>query len=116
MGEMSVRVRPEVLKGHLEMLVLAAVASGDGHGYVILRRLHELSGRGLAVPEGTIYPVLYRLERTGLLSSDWTRVSGRRRRVYTLTAAGRRALDTGAVQWKSFSGAVNKVLAEVQLA
>src|SRR5882757_11133586 len=83
----------EMLKGHLDAIVLAALESGPAHGYAIIEAIKTRSGGTFDLPEGTIYPALHRLEEAGLLSSDWTTAdSGRRRRVYTLTKAGNRAL------------------------
>jgi DNA-binding PadR family transcriptional regulator len=63
------------------------------------------------LPEGTIYPALHRLERAGLLQSGWSTASGRRRRVYRLTARGRRAVDRARGDWRRFSAAVEAVMA-----
>jgi DNA-binding PadR family transcriptional regulator len=72
----------------------------------------KLRSRGaFALPEGTIYPALHRLERAGLLASGWSNASGRKRRVYKLTARGRRRLDTSKREWNDFASAVDAVLA-----
>jgi len=62
----------EILKGHLDMIVLAALAAGPAHGYGIIQEIRRRSGGAFDLPEGTIYPVLHRLEKAGLLSSRWT--------------------------------------------
>ncbi len=100
----------EVLKGHLDMLVLAVIRSGASHGYAIIEQLRELSGGVFDLPEGTIYPVLHRLEDRELLSSRWVE-EGRRRRRYLLTAAGRRALGEKRQDWTVFTRAVSAILA-----
>ena len=74
------------------MLLLATVAVRPGHGYEILAELRRRSHGAFALAEGTVYPALHRLEEARLLVSRWAEVGGRRRRVYSLTAAGRRAL------------------------
>jgi PadR family transcriptional regulator PadR len=66
----------EVLKGHLDALLLAAIAEGPVHGYGVIERLRARSGGHFDLPEGTIYPALHRLERDRLLSSKWTVVNG----------------------------------------
>ena len=99
----------QVLKGHLEMLVLAVVGGASSHGYAVIERLRELSGGAFDLPEGTVYPVLHRLEERGLLSSRWTDAR-RARRVYAVTAAGRRFLGEQRATWSSFSKAVSAVL------
>ena len=83
-----------MLKGHLDMIVLAALsAAGPAHGYAVIEEIRRRSGGSFDLPEGTIYPALHRLEQAGLLKSSWmTADSGRRRRVYTLTRTGNRAL------------------------
>ena len=81
-------MRAEVLKGHLDLLLLAAVRNQPAHGYAIAETLRSRSDGAFDLPEGTLYPALHRLERGGLLSSRWSEVNGRRRRVYQLTARG----------------------------
>jgi transcriptional regulator len=103
-------MKAEVLKGHLDMLLLASVAAGAAHGYALIRRLREASGGVLEVPEGTLYPALHRLEAGALVASDWETAGGRRRRVYRLTPAGRRTLVRERSEWGVFSGAVESVL------
>jgi PadR family transcriptional regulator, regulatory protein PadR len=101
----------ETLKGHLDSLILAVVAAGPAHGYAIIEELKLRSGGAFALPEGTVYPALHRLERAGLLASGWSNASGRKRRVYKLTARGRRRLDASKREWSTFASAVDAVLA-----
>ncbi len=101
----------ETLKGHLDSLILAVVAAGPAHGYAIIEELKLRSRGTFALPEGTVYPALHRLERAGLLASGWSNASGRKRRVYKLTARGRRRLDTSKREWSDFASAVDAVLA-----
>jgi DNA-binding PadR family transcriptional regulator len=103
-------MRADVLRGHLDTLLLAVLADASGHGYELGRRLTERSGGELGVPEGSLYPALHRLERAGLVDSAWSASSGRRRRTYRLTAAGRRAAAAQRQEWRAFSAAVDKVL------
>src|SRR5260221_13341818 len=70
----------ETLKGHLDLLLLAALQSRPAHGYAIADTLRARSDGAFDLPEGTLYPALHRLERAGLLSSRWSEVGGRRRR------------------------------------
>jgi transcriptional regulator len=101
----------EMLKGHLDMIVLAALASGPAHGYAVIEEIRRKSGRAFDLPEGTVYPALHRLEQAGLLSSRWVMAeSGRRRRVYTLTRQGDRALAERRAVWRQFSDAVGGLL------
>jgi PadR family transcriptional regulator, regulatory protein PadR len=103
-------MRAEKLKGHLELLLMSVLAGQPGHGYEIITRLRDRSEGAFELPEGTVYPALHRLEEAGLLSSGWEVVSGRRRRIYRLTAAGERALADQARQWQEFSGSMARVL------
>jgi PadR family transcriptional regulator, regulatory protein PadR len=100
----------EKLKGNLDLLLLAVLAAGPGHGYSIITRLRERSAGAFDLPEGTVYPALHRLDAAGLLDSSWDVVAGRKRRIYRLTAAGETALARQTDQWRSFSGSVAKVI------
>jgi PadR family transcriptional regulator, regulatory protein PadR len=101
----------EILKGHLDMIVLAALADGPAHGYAVIQEIRRRSGGAFDLPEGTIYPALHRLEQSGLLTSRWTaRDSGRQRRVYSLTRSGRRALADQRVLWQRFKDAIGGLL------
>ncbi len=97
----------EALKGHLDLLLLSILAHGPAHGYAVIESLRQRSNGKFDLPEGTIYPALHRLEKQELLSSDWTEESGRRKRIYKLTAKGRQALSQRQQEWRSFSEAVN---------
>ena len=103
-------MRGEALKGHLDLLILAAVQSGPRHGYAIIEALRRSSGGVFDLPEGTIYPALHRLERAGLLASKWSVHEGRRRRVYRLTRSGKAALSCDIRGWAIFARAVTAVL------
>ena len=103
-------MRGESLKGHLDLLVLAVLADGPLHGYAVIEALRQRSDAAFDLPEGTIYPVLHRLERAGLLSSSWQTGGGRRRRTYRLTDPGRGAYQVECAAWNEFAGAVTRVL------
>jgi transcriptional regulator len=100
----------ETLKGHLDLLLLAAVQGAPAHGYAIADTLRTRSDGAFDLPEGTLYPALHRLERAGLLSSRWSEMSGRRRRVYRLTRLGHRALAKRHDEWRDFARAVHAVV------
>ena len=97
-------------KGNLDVLLLSVLSTGPAHGYEIIAALKQRSGGEFDLPEGTVYPLLHRLEDEGLLTSSWQVMQGRRRRVYDVTAAGERALATGRQSWKHFSLGMNAVL------
>lgn len=100
-----------MLKGHLDAIVLAALEAGPAHGYAIIETIKDKSATIFDLPEGTVYPALHRLEQAGLLSSHWmTPESGRRRRIYSLTKAGSKALVERRKAWGRFSQAVDTML------
>jgi DNA-binding PadR family transcriptional regulator len=103
-------MKAEKLKGHLDLLLLSVLSRGPGHGYEVITRLKLRSDGAFALPEGTVYPALHRLESAGLLASSWDVVAGRRRRIYRLTLAGEAALAEQAAQWREFSGSMARVL------
>lgn len=101
-----------MLKGHLDLIVLAALSSGPAHGYAVIQAIHRRSGEAFDLPEGTVYPALHRLEEAGLLSSRWvTAESGRQRRIYALTRRGTRALVERRAVWQQFAAAIGGLLA-----
>ncbi len=103
-------MRPETLKGHLDGVLLASLEAGPRHGYAIMEALRAGSSGRLDLPTGTIYPALHRLERAGLVKATWSKAAGRRRRLYQLTAAGRRALEAERSSWREFSAAITGLL------
>ncbi|HVF52846.1 MAG TPA: helix-turn-helix transcriptional regulator [Actinomycetota bacterium] len=100
----------ELIKGHLDPLVMAVVEQGPLHGYAIIEELRRRSQGEFDLPEGSVYPALHRLERLGYLSSRWDENAGRRRRVYELTRSGRKALAAKRDEWTGFRNAVTSVL------
>jgi DNA-binding PadR family transcriptional regulator len=103
-------MRAEALKGHLDGMLLAVLETGPAHGYAIIEALRAGSGGAFDLPTGTVYPALHRLESLGLIASSWSDGSGRKRRVYTLTAAGRKALSAQRTGWQEFAEAVQSVM------
>src|SRR5437588_3949534 len=103
-------MKAESLKGHLDALVLATFGDGPAHGYAVIEELKVRSGGAFDLAEGTVYPVLHRLEAEGLLASAWSDASGRKRRVYRLTRRGRTALEGRRREWQRFAGAVEAVI------
>ncbi|MEV1248745.1 PadR family transcriptional regulator [Nonomuraea sp. NPDC050022] len=103
-------MRAEALKGHLDGLLLAALEDGPRHGYAAKEALREATEGRIDLPTGTVYPALHRLERAGLITGSWSVVSGRRRRSYELTPAGRSALGGERATWQEFATAINAAL------
>jgi len=104
-------MRAELLKGHLDAVMLAALEQGPLHGYAVMEILRESTGGQLDLPTGTIYPALHRLEAAGLIAGSWSLVGGRRRRCYGLTDAGRSALSGRRADWQEFAKVISGVLA-----
>jgi PadR family transcriptional regulator PadR len=103
-------MKVDMLRGHLELVVLAALRDGPRHGYAIIKELRERSRGEFEVLEGTLYPALHRLEQAGLIKSRWATAGGRRRRVYELTGRGMKALAEQERGWQSFVSSLNRVL------
>src|SRR5262249_62216212 len=94
-------VEGELPRGHPDMFVPAPRAGGPAQGYAVTAEIRRRSGGAFDLPEGTVYPVLHRLEQKGLLGSRWTRAeTGRERRVYSLTRSGHRALPHPQALWR----------------
>ena len=100
----------ETIKGHLDALILASLLEGPLHGYAITDSLRVRSKNLFDLPEGTVYPALYRLENGGYLKSTRKTINGRQRRVYKLTAQGRKELQARKENWKQFSKTVTAML------
>jgi PadR family transcriptional regulator, regulatory protein PadR len=102
------------LKGNLDLLLLSVLARGPAHGYAVIGALRDRSDGTFDLPEGTVYPALHRLERARLLAARWQRgadaTSGRRRKVYELTAAGEAALAAERSRWRRFTAGMGAVL------
>ncbi|HEY4266584.1 MAG TPA: helix-turn-helix transcriptional regulator [Galbitalea sp.] len=98
------------IRGNLDLLLLAALASGPAHGYELAASIRERSAGEFDLAEGTVYPALHALESRGLITSSWQVFAGRRRRVYEISAAGRSARDRQAADWQRFASNMNQVL------
>ena len=101
----------ELLPGTLDMLILKAVSLAPLHGYGVLLRIAQISKDALQVPQGSLYPALYRLEHQGLIASDWGESENKRKaRYYRLTAAGRRRLKEETESWNRLAAAIGMAL------
>jgi PadR family transcriptional regulator, regulatory protein PadR len=107
--------KTDSLQGSLDLLILTILSRRPGlHGYAILSAIQDWSGDVLRVEEGSLYPALHRLEETGWVRAEWiTRESGRRSRIYRLTATGCKQLETEEARWHTVTSAVNQVLRTV---
>ncbi len=101
----------ELLPGTLEMLILKAVSLKPLHGYGVLLRIRQISKDALEIPQGSLYPALYRLESHNLITAEWGQSENNRRaKYYTLTAAGRRRLREETAGWNRLASAMAAAL------
>lgn len=101
----------ELLPGTLDMLILKAVSLKPLHGYGVLLRIQQISRNALEVPQGSLYPALYRLEHQGLIAAEWGQSENNRRaKYYTLTSAGRRRLREETAGWNRLVSAIAAAL------
>lgn len=103
---------PDALRGSIDVLILKALSLQPMHGWGIGLRIQQLSKGRLDVNQGSLYPALQRLEKDGLIASDWgTSENNRRARFYRITAAGRRALGREMESWRRFAAGLEALLA-----
>jgi len=102
----------DILQGTLDMLILKAVSLGPLHGYGILLRIQQISKDALQIPQGSLYPAMYRLEHRGWIAAEWGESENKRKaKYYRLTAVGRRQLKSERQEWKRLAVAIGDVLA-----
>ena len=100
-----------LLPGTLDMLILKAVSLKPLHGYGVLLRIKQISGDALDIPQGSLYPALYRLEHQELITADWAASDNNRRaKYYTLTPAGRKRLKEETAGWNRMAAAIGAAL------
>ncbi len=108
---MPLRPQTDALRGSLDLLVLKTLSLAPMHGWGINQRVQQISGGVLEMNQGSLYPALQRLEKEGLITSDWgTTDNNRRARYYRLTASGRRALGAELESWRRFAAGLEAVL------
>ena len=101
----------ELLPGTLDLLILKSVSLGKLHGYAVLLRIEQITGGALLVQQGALYPALYRLERQGLIESEWgVSDNNRRAKYYKLTTLGRQRLRDEAAGWNRLADAMAAAL------
>ena len=107
--------KPDSLQGSLDLLVLKILSRRPRlHGYAIMSSIKDWSGEVLHAEEGTLYPALHRMEEAGWIRAEWiTKDTGRRARIYELTAAGKKQLAAEESRWQAVTSAVNRVLRTV---
>ena len=108
---MPLRPQTDVLRGSLDLLILKTLSLAPMHGWGINQRVQQISKGVLEVNQGSLYPALQRLEKAGLVTSDWdTTDNNRRARYYRLTATGQRALGDELENWRRFAAGLEAIL------
>ena len=103
--------KPDLLQGTLDLLVLKTLAHGPQHGYGVAQKILLLSRQILEVQHGSLYPALHRLEKKGMVESEWRESeAGRMAKFYSLTKAGQKHLEQESKQWAQYASAINWVL------
>jgi len=101
----------ELLQGTLDILILKALSLGPLHGYGVLLRIRQISKDRLDIPQGSLYPALYRVEDRGWIASEWGESENKRKaRFYRLTPAGRRKLECEADRWHQMAAVIGSIL------
>ena len=108
---MAIRSQTDALRGSLDLLVLKTLSLAPMHGWGISQRVQQISDGVLEVNQGSLYPALQRLEKDGLITSEWgTTDNNRRARYYRITASGRKALGDQLESWRRFAAGLEAVL------
>jgi transcriptional regulator len=110
---MTEKFSPELMRGSLDVMILSVLAGGPKYGYLIQQSLREASRDMVSVQAGTLYPILHRLESDKFVRSRWEKTTGRKRKWYELTAAGKSRLEQQAQEWRAFAACMRKLLAGV---
>ena len=112
---MSARFQRDLLRGSLDLMVLSVLAGGKKYGYLIQKEVREASGSRVDLQAGTLYPLLHKLEEERLVKSLWDDSTGRQRKWYELTAAGRKRLSAQAQEWADYAACIRQLLAIAQV-
>jgi transcriptional regulator len=101
----------DLVQGTLDLLILKIIALEPMHGWAIAQRIRQMSGDVLQVGQSALYPSLHKLEQNGWISSEWAvSENNRRAKYYTLTKAGRKALEKEAAQWERLAAAISLIV------
>jgi PadR family transcriptional regulator PadR len=104
----------DLVQGTLDLLILKVIALEPMHGWAIAQRIRQMSGEVLQVGQGALYPSLHKLEQNGWITAEWAvSENNRRAKYYTLTKAGRKALNLEAAQWERLAAAVSTIVRAV---
>jgi PadR family transcriptional regulator len=112
---LSQKFERDLLRGSLDLMVLSVLAGGKKYGYLIQKEVREASGARVDLQAGTLYPLLHKLEDERLVRSSWDDTTGRQRKWYELTAAGRRRLTAQAQEWADYAACIKQLLTIAQV-
>ena len=107
---MTDRFQRDLMRGSLDLMVLSVLSEESQYGYLIQKKLGEASQGTVNLPAGTLYPLLHRLEDKKLIKSRWDDSTGRKRKWYEITAAGRKRLEQQKQQWKQYTDCVSRLI------
>jgi PadR family transcriptional regulator PadR len=107
---MSDKFQRDLLRGSLDLMILSVLAGGKKYGYLIQKQVRETSGSRVDLQAGTMYPILHRLEEEKLIRSSWEESTGRKRKWYELTAAGKKRLTAQAAEWSDYAQVIEQIL------
>lgn len=103
----------DLVQGTLDLLILKTLSLEPKHGWAIAKRIQQVSGEVLQVQQGSLYPALHRLEQQGWIKAKWDESeTGRQAKFYSLTAAGRKQLESETANWNRLSQAINIIVQE----
>ena len=107
------KLNKELLKGSTDLLVLSVIEKENMYGYQMIKELKSKSENVFEFQEGTLYPILHKLEEKGWISSYWDEFTGKKRKYYAITTEGKKHLDLKKEEWQTFSTKVNQVIGGV---
>jgi len=107
------KLNSELTRGSLDLMVLTVISSGRKYGYLLQQELRDASRGRVDLQAGTLYPLLHRLEADKLIRSRWDETSGRRRKWYELTDAGKKRLTQQAHEWREYAECLREMLSPV---
>ena len=103
----------DLMQGTLDLLILKTLSIEPRHGWAIAKRIQQMSGEALQVQQGSLYPALHRLEQQAWIKAKWDESeTGRQAKFYSLTAAGRKQLESETANWNRLSQAINLIVQE----
>ncbi len=112
---MSGKFQRDLVRGSLDLMILSVLAGGKKYGYAIQKEVREASGARVDLAAGTLYPLLHKLEDERLVKASWDDSTGRQRKWYELTAAGRKRLTAQAQEWADYAECVRQLLTGAQV-